>query len=132
MFGMRTHHGPERGASVKRVVEIARFTVDVDRTVSFYERLLGVRPESLSVGETATFTLGGVKFFLHKRTGGMLPGGPKDEDHIAFAVEDVDEACAALKAQGIEIEFPARDFYGGRSAYVRDPDGRLVELHRPP
>jgi len=106
------------------------FTADLDRTASFYERLLGVSPESLSVGETATFTLGEVKLFLHKRAGGM-PGGPKDEDHITFAVEDVDEACAALRAQGIEIEFPPRDFYWGRSAYLRDPDGRLVELHRP-
>ncbi len=116
---------------MKRLVEIARFAADLDRTASFYERLLGVKPESLSVGETATFSLGGVKLFLHKRTGGM-PGGPKDEDHITFAVEDVDEACARLRAQGIEIEFPPRDFYWGRSAYLRDPDGRLVELHRPP
>jgi len=90
-----------------------------------------MKPEARKVGEAATFTLGGVKLFLHKRSGGM-PGGPRDEDHIAFIVDDVDEACAALRAQGIGIEFPPHDFYWGRSAYLRDPDGRLVELHQPP
>jgi catechol 2,3-dioxygenase-like lactoylglutathione lyase family enzyme len=112
---------------MRQLAEIARFAADVDRTVLFYERLLGVKPETRKVGETATFMLGGVKLFLHKRTGGT-PDGPRDEDHIPFIVHNVDEACAALRAQGTEVEFPPRDFYWGRSAYLRDPDGRLVEL----
>ena len=46
------------------------------------------------------------------------------------------EACSgshflarALREQGHDVSGPM-DFYWGRSAYVRDPDGRIVELVR--
>lgn len=116
---------------MKRLEEIAFFTSDVDRTVRFYERLLGIEAAVWQRGETATFLLGEVKLFLHQK-GEPFPDGPRDEDHVAFLVEDVDEECEGLKANGLAIEVGPRDFYWGRSAYLRDPDGRLVELHRPP
>lgn len=116
---------------MKRLEEIARFTADLDATVKFYETFLGRKPDVWQPGEIAVFMLGDVKLFLHK-IGEPEPGWPlKDEDHIAFAVEDVDVACAELQAAGLTIEVPPRDFYWGRSAYLRDPDGRMLELHRP-
>jgi len=30
--------------------------------------------------------------------------------------------------EGISIEIPGREYYLGYSAYLRDPDGRLIEL----
>jgi len=117
---------------VKRLEEIARFCADVDRSVAFYETLLGVKPVSRHPGETATFMVGEVKLFLHQRAAAHDPAWPlRDEDHIALAVEDVDRACAELEAAGLTVEVAPRDFSWGRSAYLRDPDGRLVELHRP-
>jgi catechol 2,3-dioxygenase-like lactoylglutathione lyase family enzyme len=44
-------------------------------------------------------------------------------------VDDVDHACAELQARGFTIEVPPRMCYWGRSAYLRDPDGWLIELH---
>lgn len=116
-----------------RLEEIARFCGDVDAAVRFYEALLDEKPQMHQPGEAAVFMLGDVKLFLHKKSETQEPGWPlRDEDHVAFAVDDVDQACAALRAQGLTIEVPPRTFYWGRSAYLRDPEGRLIELHQPP
>lgn len=116
---------------MKRLGEIALFTPDVDRLVHFYSRVLGMEPSAWQPGETATFMLGDVKLFLH-RQGAPSPDVPPNMDHIAFFVEDVDAECEALQRQGLAAEIGPRDFSWGRSAYLSDPDGRQVELHRPP
>jgi catechol 2,3-dioxygenase-like lactoylglutathione lyase family enzyme len=54
--------------------------------------------------------------------------GPPNEDHFALAVDDLNAACDALVARGLILELEPRDYPWGRSAYLRDPDGRLVEL----
>jgi catechol 2,3-dioxygenase-like lactoylglutathione lyase family enzyme len=36
--------------------------------------------------------------------------------------------CDAVRAEGVEFLVEPRDYPWGRSAYLRDPDGRLVEL----
>ena len=41
---------------------------------------------------------------------------------------DVDAAVQQLVDSGITVEIPPRDYYWGRSAYLRDPDGHLIEL----
>jgi catechol 2,3-dioxygenase-like lactoylglutathione lyase family enzyme len=64
---------------------------------------------------------------VHERSAGMLDG-PPNEDHFALSVEDLDRACEELRAAGCELLLEPRDYPWGRSAYLRDPDGRLVEL----
>ncbi len=57
--------------------------------------------------------------------------------HVAYDVEDVDEAIAAAAAHGFT---PIRPPYrvdngpnaGGRAVYLRDPDGMAVEFIEPP
>jgi catechol 2,3-dioxygenase-like lactoylglutathione lyase family enzyme len=56
---------------------------------------------------------------------------PIGRDCFAFAVEDVDPACASLQEQGLVLEVAPRSYTRGRSAYLRDPDGRLIELAAP-
>jgi catechol 2,3-dioxygenase-like lactoylglutathione lyase family enzyme len=113
-----------------RLEEIAHFCGDVDAAVGFYEVVLGQKPQMHQPGEAAAFMLGDVQLFLHKKSEHHEPGWPlPDEDHTAFAVDDVDHACAELLARGLTIEVSPRMFYWGRSAYLRDPDGRLIELH---
>jgi catechol 2,3-dioxygenase-like lactoylglutathione lyase family enzyme len=75
----------------------------------------------------ATYAAGDVTILIHER-GEELADGPANRDHVAFGVDDLDEACARLREQGVEIEVASRTFPWGRSAYLRDPDGRLVEL----
>jgi catechol 2,3-dioxygenase-like lactoylglutathione lyase family enzyme len=75
----------------------------------------------------AVFAAGDVKVLVHERSRGTADG-PANEDHFAFGVADVDAACDGLRAQGVSVLIEARDYPWGRSAYLRDPDGRLLEL----
>ena len=40
----------------------------------------------------------------------------------------MDAACERLTQQGLTVEIPPNDYDWGRSAYLRDPDGHLIEL----
>ncbi len=111
---------------MSEIVEVALFTDDVEGLRTFYERVLGVAPEASWPGG-ALYAAGGVKLLVHERSGAP-EGGPPNEDHVAFGVPDVDRACADLRRHGAEILLDPRDHPWGRSAYLRDPDGRLVEL----
>ena len=111
---------------MRQLVEIAMFTREVSAMASFYRELLGTEPVAES-DDMAIFLSGGTKIFIHKSyalEGDELP----PENHFAFAVADVDAVCQSLKDRGAQVAFEPRDYYWGRSAYLRDPDGHLVEL----
>ena len=109
-----------------KLTEIARFSDDVESVADFYARLLNVAPQHRS-DDMAVFIVDGVKIFIHK-TYSPAEGELPPEDHIAFAVQNVDAACSELVARGLAVEIPPREYYWGRSAYLRDPDGHLIEL----
>lgn len=115
---------------MRELVEVALFSGRVEETVRFYGRLLGAAPEVEWPGGAA-FAVGSLTLLVHERSA-PLPEGPPNEDHVALAVPDLDAACAELAAQGLGILAGPRDFPWGRSAYLRDPDGRLVELTQAP
>ncbi len=108
------------------LVEIARFTADVEATVNFYRSLLRVEPVVAS-DDMAIFLVGETKLFIHRT---YIPGQGElpPENHTAFATADVDAVCRDLAAQGLTLEVAPRDYYWGRSAYMRDPDGHLIEI----
>ncbi len=115
---------------MKRIIEVALFTPDVMETVEFYKKFLEKTPAWES-GDAAQFELGDVKLLIHvKAEGKPSPGYPPDLDHIAFGVEDVDKACEELRPKGLRVELGPRDYEWGRSAYLKDPGGRLVEIHQ--
>lgn len=113
---------------MKKLIEIARFTDDVAAMTDFYERLLGFAPIARSES-TATFMLQGVKLFIHK-TPPAVAGQPPNENHLAFSVEDMDVANRELETMGLALEFPPTSYAWGASAYLRDPDGNLIEIHK--
>ena len=60
---------------------------------------------------------------------------PRNNDigagHICFSVTDMDEACARLRANGVEFisePSPPVEGAGTRFVYLRDPDGITVEV----
>lgn len=117
---------------MRPIVEVALFTADVAGLASFYARSLGAEPAFQNEG-MALFQVDGLQLLIHHRAPEepayrVDADGPPNEDHIALAVPDVDAACAQLEEQGLTIAVPAQDFPWGRSAYLRDPDGRLIEL----
>jgi catechol 2,3-dioxygenase-like lactoylglutathione lyase family enzyme len=111
---------------VSDLVELALFTDDVAGVSAFYRSLVGSAPIAEWPGG-ALFAAGNAKILVHERVDGMT-GGLPNEDHFALAVPDVDRACRKLRAEGCELLLEPRDYEWGRSAYLRDPDGRLVEL----
>lgn len=52
-------------------------------------------------------------------------------DHLAFEVEDVDEALIELRSQGVEVAMEPFNEGNGRLAFVKDPDGIWIELEGP-
>ena len=111
-----------------KLSELAYFTDNVEQMTDFYRILLGEKPVVQSE-DMAIFRQGDARIFIHRNyppAKGDLP----PTNHIAFAVEDVDQTCQALLKQGLTIEIPPKDYYWGRSAYLRDPDGHQVEIMR--
>jgi catechol 2,3-dioxygenase-like lactoylglutathione lyase family enzyme len=108
------------------IAELAYFTPDVAAMAAFYERLLGTAPVARS-DDMAIFMAGGTKVFIHK-TYAPGDGDLPPENHVSLAVPDVDAACQALASAGVSVERPPQNYYWGRSAYLRDPEGRLIEL----
>lgn len=111
---------------MKDVVEVALFTDDVAETTRFYKTLLGVDPEAEWPGG-AIFAAGNTKLLVHERSASVA-NGPPNEDHFALAAADLEGTCEELRAGGLVFLVEPRDHPWGRSAYLRDPDGRLVEL----
>ena len=101
------------------LTEVALFTDDVEGLVAFYRQLLAREPSTSWPGG-ATFDLDGATLLIHVR-GEQAEGMPPNTDHFAVRVADVDARAREL---GTEV----KSYDWGRSAYVRDPDGRLVEL----
>jgi predicted enzyme related to lactoylglutathione lyase len=112
-------------ADMPRISEVALFTEDVSRLADFYEQLLG-RPAESRSDSHASFDLGGTTLFIHVDGDGADHEGAPNGDHVAFAL-DQDAAAERARSAGTKVVGP-KDFYWGRSAYLRDPDGRAVEL----
>lgn len=112
-----------------KLVELAYFTENVQSMADFYQKLLGAEPVARA-DDMAIFMSGETKILIHYKSpaspisGGDLP----PENHVAFGVADVDAACEMLIKQGLTLEVPPKDYYWGRSAYLRNPDGYLVEI----
>ena len=109
-----------------KLIEIAYFTPNVEEMTAYYRTLLGADPVAQSP-DMAIFMNEHTKIFIH-RTYIPGPGDLSPENHTAYEVPDIEAACAAFARQGLTIEIPPADYYWGRSAYLRDPDGHLIEL----
>ena len=113
-----------------RLVELALFSDDVPAMTKWWQVFLGVDPKVKAPG-IAIFDRGSYEVLIHER----YEPGPEDlpcEDHVAFAVTDLEGAFDRLVDQGLTPEAAPRTYEWGRSAYLRDPDGRLIELQLAP
>jgi catechol-2,3-dioxygenase len=111
-----------------RIAEVALFTDDVEGLTAFYANVLGTGPASSSESH-ASFDLDGVTLFIHVRGDGDHDGAP-NADHVAFALDQA-EAAERARSAGADVVGP-KDYDWGRSAYLRDPEGRAVELQLQP
>lgn len=122
--------------SIAELIHTCYRVLDLERSVSFYEKLGFEEVGRMPIGDEATNCFMG------------LPGdGPRLEltynhdvsepyeigtgyGHIAVSVEDLDSALSGLAGLGIEPEKPPYTVRegGSRLCFVRDPDGYRIEL----
>jgi len=109
---------------------------DLDRALCFYTEVLGLSIGHRS-GEYAQLNTGRTRLSLYTRgamakTLGMSLEQPRDTApgfEIGFKVQDVDSGFREIVAKGASPVVPPTDrVWGQRTAYVRDPDGHLIEL----
>jgi catechol 2,3-dioxygenase-like lactoylglutathione lyase family enzyme len=111
---------------------------DVEVTVAFYQRALGMKAETFAGGRRA-LSFGSQKINLHQAGAEYVPhaGHPVagSGDFCLISDVPVTQVAAHLASVGVEvIEGPvARTGATGplTSIYFRDPDGNLVEVANP-
>ena len=114
---------------------------DLDASLDFYCRKLGLRELRRHVSEAGRYTLvflaapddvarasgpdaAPMLELTHNWDPEVYTGG-RNFGHLAFRVEDIYAACQRLQDAGVVINRPPRD---GRMAFVRSPDGISIEL----
>ena len=125
------------GARVKveRIDHVVLTVADVDRTIAFYERALGMRPVTFGEGRRA-LAFGDQKLNLHQAGREFTPhakapvSGSVD---ICFTTTmPLEEVVSHLRSAGVAIESGPVPKTGARatlrSIYLRDPDGNLIEI----
>lgn len=109
---------------------------DLERSLAFYVDRLRLPLDHRS-GPYAQLRTGSTRLALFEREAMSRTLGralrPPERDapgfEIGFKVADVDAAFAELTGAGAEAEMPPTDRpWGQRTAYLRDPDGHLIEL----
>jgi len=112
---------------------------DLDRSIDFYTRIMGMEVLRQSVNEEYKYTLAFVGYQPEKE-GAVLEltynWGESEYDlgtaygHIAIEVIDAAETCEKIRDAGGKVTREAGPVKGGTTviAFVEDPDGYKIEL----
>jgi glyoxylase I family protein len=124
---------------LKKIHHIAIICSDYEKSKDFYVRILGLNP----VREVYREERDSYKLDLEVNGEYQIelfsfPNPPKRPSypeaaglrHLAFEVDDIEEAAKEIKSHGIEVE-PIRldSFTERRFTFFADPDGLPIELY---
>jgi catechol 2,3-dioxygenase-like lactoylglutathione lyase family enzyme len=120
---------------IERLDHLVLTVADVERTVGFYTRVLGMTAETFGGGRRALH-VGQQKINLHQAGREFEPKAsrptPGSADLCFVTSTPVEEVAAHLAAQGVAVEEGPVERTGAlgpmRSVYLRDPDGNLLEI----
>jgi catechol 2,3-dioxygenase-like lactoylglutathione lyase family enzyme len=120
---------------VQRIDHVVLTVGDLERTIAFYERVLGMTAVSFGEGRRA-LTFGDQKLNLHHAGREFEPKAERPTPgaiDVCFTTDvPLGEVAAHLRSQSVAIELGPVDKIGARGAlrslYFRDPDGNLIEV----
>ncbi|WP_026414978.1 VOC family protein [Actinomadura oligospora] len=120
---------------IDRLDHLVLTVADIDVTVDFYTRVLGMEAVTFGAGRTA-LTFGNSKINLHGAGREFEPKAhrptPGSADLCLVSAESLEQVIADFAAHGVEIEEGPVERTGAtgpiRSVYVRDPDRNLIEV----
>ncbi len=124
-------------ATVKGLTEVVILVHDLDKSVSFYQDILGLRVMSPPDVQGASFLQAGESnngVPQHEGSGSF----PQDRmqrplHHIGFEIDadDYEAERQRLETLGYQLRFGEHPFLPLRGIYLDDPDGNEVELIAP-
>jgi catechol 2,3-dioxygenase-like lactoylglutathione lyase family enzyme len=120
---------------MQRLDHLVLTVADVDQTVEFYVRVLGMEAVTFGEGRRA-LRFGGQKLNLHPAGGEFEPKArrptPGSADLCFVTATPVEDVIAHLDGCGVPVEEGPVTRTGATglllSVYVRDPDGNLLEI----
>jgi lactoylglutathione lyase len=121
---------------LQRLDYVVLIVADLERAATFYRQTLGLTLQHRAE-KFVQFDVGGTRLGLYTREAMQETLGSKLEPpspsapafEIGFKVDDCDAAFAELVRAGASVVTePTTRPWGQRTAYLRDPDGNLVEI----
>ena len=114
---------PEQNAHFKVRLRYATVrTRDLDRSVRFYEGVLGLQRTRTKQGEFVQLNAGGAELCVD-----LSQDEDANEPPLIFAVDDLAALCRRFRTHGIAIVERGPD---DRYVVVRDPDGHPIAFER--
>jgi catechol 2,3-dioxygenase-like lactoylglutathione lyase family enzyme len=112
---------------------------DVDRALKFYAQRLRLEVKDADPGRYAELDTGeGGVLVLVKREGSIAPMATASaiEDRVTLSFTIAEDGYETWKKwfarHDVPLERESKWIHGGRSLFVRDPDGRRIEFKTPP
>jgi catechol 2,3-dioxygenase-like lactoylglutathione lyase family enzyme len=116
---------------IDRIDHLNITVADLDRSLEFYERVLGVRTERMGEGRAAIL-FGNQKIHFDLAGATAMSGEKRMPAHICFVADTpIPEVSAHLERCGVPIRMqgPRAGAIGTlQSVYIDDPDGHSIEI----
>jgi catechol 2,3-dioxygenase-like lactoylglutathione lyase family enzyme len=117
---------------IERIDHLNLTVADIDRSLEFYARVLGMRTERLGEGRAAIY-FGQQKIHLDAAGATAMGGEKRMPAHICFITEmPVDAVMAHLEGCGVPVRMGPGPRAGAigtiQSVYIDDPDRNSIEI----